>query len=261
MTFPTRHSCVIFALRREARPFLQFCRPRQRLHAAPCWASWCGSVDSPVLVLQTGIGQRCTQTALEWLSRNGARFDSPERVISAGFAGALDHSLHAREVVAAGEVVDDQGRCWTTQRPKLLSVLDIGRGRLLTWPRLVGDPAEKRRLAQTFGACTVDMESAVVAAFCAEQGIPFLSLRAVSDDAQTALSPQLLGLLARERVSGWRLGLAALSSPRLLGECWRLARTTRRAAERLARALNAVLTDSRRSYVPSEGCLGDVCRA
>ena len=112
---------------------------------------------------------------------------------------------------------------------------------MLTWPTLVGDPVEKRRLADVFDASAVDMESATVAAFCAEHGIRFVSVRAVSDDARTALSPALLRLLSRQRVSLGRVLLAAVRSPRLIAECWRLARNTRLAGDRLALALHALL--------------------
>jgi adenosylhomocysteine nucleosidase len=173
--------------------------------------------------------------ALHWLFAA----HSLSRVISAGFAGALDPALRVGDVVQADEVIAADQRAWRA-----------GDGRcppdrrLLTLGRIVGDPSEKRLLGQQYGACAVDMESAVVAEHCAARGVPWHSLRAVSDDADTGLSPRLAELLAGERVSWWRFALAILRAPGLIGECLRLSRATRLAAERLAGALHERIDDS-----------------
>lgn len=228
----SRSPCVLFALAREAGPFLRVFPPTQSLSGAPCWARWCGAAASPILVLQTGVGADRTRAALDWLFAAYA----PRCVITAGFAGALDPSLRVGDLVHAAEVVAADQRVWP---------LSVGRrpthGRLLTLGRLVGDPAEKRLLGQQYQALAVDMESAVVAAECAKRTVPCASVRAVSDDAQTGLSPRLTELLSAERVSWWRFALAMITSPRLIGECLRLSKATRLAAERLAGALQELL--------------------
>src|SRR5262249_15025835 len=94
---------------------------------------------------------------------------------------------------------------------------------------------------QQYGACALDMESAVVAEYCAARGVPWYAVRAVSDDADTGLSPRLAELLAGDRVSWWRFALAVVRSPRLIGECLRLSKATRLAAERLGVALHQLI--------------------
>src|SRR5207249_7526675 len=59
--------CVLFALRREARSFLQEFRPQQRFPGAPCRARFCGPEWLTVLVMETGIGKNRTEQALRWL--------------------------------------------------------------------------------------------------------------------------------------------------------------------------------------------------
>jgi hypothetical protein len=113
---------------------------------------------------------------------------------------------------------------------------------VLTVPRLVGDPTEKRRLGEEHGAAVADMESAAVARACQAKGVPFGCVRAVSDEVDTPLSPRLVSLLAGGRVSALRLLGAVLRSPSLLGSLWRLGRDTRHAGERLALALGELLT-------------------
>jgi hypothetical protein len=85
------------------------------------------------------------------------------------------------------------------------------------------------------------METAHVARWCAEHDVPFASVRAVSDDVHTALSPRLVALLGGGRVSPGRLLANVARQPRLASELWRLARQTRLASARLAVALGELL--------------------
>ena len=108
-----------------------------------------------------------------------------------------------------------------------------GEGRLLSAPRAIGDPTEKQCLGQRFAAAA--------ARFCAERGIPFASVRAISDEVQTRLSPRLVSLLGGSRVCAARVLVTLARAPGMALELWRLARDTRRAARRLAHALVQLL--------------------
>jgi adenosylhomocysteine nucleosidase len=139
-------------------------------------------------------------------------------VIAAGFCGALAPHLKVGDVVTS---------------PHILSV-----------DHMVCDPAEKKRLFEQSGALAVDMESAAVAAVCAEHHIPFLAVRAVSDTSDTRLSPAVERVLARGEVSAWAALLAILRRPSALGEFRRLARDTKLAAEKLADELARIVAES-----------------
>jgi nucleoside phosphorylase len=241
--------CVLFALGREAQPFRRTFPPQQRFPGAPCWARFCGPAWLTVLVLETGIGLARMRTALDWLLHRPLLGNVPYRpklILAAGFAGALHPSFRVGDVLLATEVADLAGNHWPATWPaEPLSGEwrpPLHRGRLLTSARMIGDPAEKLTLGRQHDAVAVDMESAIAAELCSRQGVPFGSLRAISDDAHTALSPRLVSLLAGGRASLWRLLLALARSPRLVGELWRLARHTRLAAEQLGQALGELLT-------------------
>jgi adenosylhomocysteine nucleosidase len=156
----------------------------------------------------SGIGRARARSAADRLLREPP---FPGLVIAAGFCGALVPTLKVGDVVTSP--------------------------RILTADRLVSDPAEKRRLAELHHADAVDMESAAIAEVCAERGVPFLAVRAVSDAVDTALSPELVRLLSGGNVSVWRAVRALVRRPRLLGEFRRLARDTKLAANRLAEEL------------------------
>jgi len=165
----------------------------------------------------TGVGRARARAATERLFRDQTL---PELAIAAGFCGALEPYLRVGDVVTT---------------------------RHLTVDRLVFDPAEKRRLAIEHDADAVDMESAAIEEVCAKKGVPFRAVRAVSDTADTALSPELVRLLSGGNVSIWKAMKALARMPGLLSEFRRLARDTKLAARNLADALVVEVTQRQHS--------------
>jgi len=229
--------CIVFALRRESMYFRRRFPFQQRFPGAPCRAQFRGLPSLTVLMLETGLGAAAMETALRWCL-NTPRFDTapyrPRFVLSAGFSGALQPGQRVGDLILATEVVDQQGNCWPTYCPDYLAAEVHSRGRLLTVTELAGDPRTKQRLGERYEAMAVDMETAVVARLCQEHGIPFACLRVISDDLNTPLSPHLVELLRRGRVSPLRLAWTVLRHPSLIQELWRLAGQTRFAAGRLS---------------------------
>jgi adenosylhomocysteine nucleosidase len=241
--------CVVFALRREAMPFLRQFRPQQRFPGSPCWARFCGPAWLTVLVLETGVGALAAERALDWVLRVpllGAVPYHPRMVLSAGFAGSLRPGLAVGEIVLATEVADGEGNTWPTTWPGDLPAGEwrppLHRGRLLAASAVVGSPLEKQQLGQRHEASAADMESAAVARLCTQHRVPFGCVRAISDDANSTLSPRLAGLLSGGRVSLPRLLAATARRPAMLADLWRLAVATRVAADQLGKALGELLT-------------------
>ena len=190
---------VVFALEREAKPF------RRRAPAG-------------VRVAVCGVGPAAVEQVLPALLT-----DDIESVLMAGFCGALREGLSVGDVITTDAVIDEHGGSWGT-----------GPIRLLTTDRMIGDPIEKRHLGERHEAAIVDMESATVARICARHGMPFLAIRAVSDEVTTRLSPDLLNLLAGGKVSPLRVITSLIRRPAILREFLRLGRDTKLAANRLA---------------------------
>lgn len=243
--------CVLFALGREALYFRRAFR-RQRVRGAPCRGWRTGVSGRTMLVLETGMGETAVAAALDWVlggpSLGGMTY-RPEVIVSAGFSGALVPDLRVGDLVLADEVSDWAGNQWPATWPDPLSI-GMGlppwrRGRLLTTTSLVAVPEEKRRLGEQHRALAVDMETAAVARVCRHQGVPFGSLRVISDDGSTPLSPRLVGLLKHGRVAPTRVFAAVLAQPALVVELWRLARDTRRAARQMSLGLHKLLEPTR----------------
>lgn len=241
--------CVLFALRRESRPFLREFRPQQSFAGAPCAAQFCGPSWLTVLVLETGVGPARAEAALHWLLGQPLLEKvpyHPKLVLSAGFAGALQEGYQVGDVILATEVSNEERNRWAVPWPGDLPPGDwrpaLHRGGIVTGSHLLSRPEEKRQLGQKYGAIAVDMESAAVARHCTEHNVPFGCVRVISDDVATPLSPALVPILSGAHVSSLRLLRMLATAPRLLAEMMRLARDTRRAAEQLGMALGELLT-------------------
>jgi adenosylhomocysteine nucleosidase len=193
---------------RESRSGVDLWRWR---HADGNWIAGCA-----------GAGVDAASRAFAEIERDGA-IDS---VISAGWAGALRGDLAAGRAYRASGVIDARtaerfpaaggpGDCW-----------------LVTADRIAG-PAEKRRLAAACDAGLVDMEAAGVARLAALRGIPFQSVKGVSDsladplpDLNRFLSPtgrfHLARFVAFALLRPWhwpvlaRMGENSASSARLM---------------------------------------------
>jgi adenosylhomocysteine nucleosidase len=123
------------------------------------WVAACG-----------GAGVDAATRAFAAAEKNGA----PDLVISVGWVGALTLELEAGRAYVVSGVID--ARTGERFRPGGWS----GERWLVTSP-LVADEAEKRRLAAAYGAHLVDMEASAVARLAAMRGIPFYSIKGVSD--------------------------------------------------------------------------------
>jgi nucleoside phosphorylase len=235
------HPCYVFALSREAHFFRRKHTRRERIPSAPGRAWLCSEDHHSVVMLETGVGATRMEAALNWVFADpmvGAGHYRPQVIVSGGFSGALQDGLRVGDVILASETVDLEGHLWPVTWPGATQAnAHWIRGRLLTVPRLIGEPAEKRRLGSMHAALAVDMETATVAQRCSARSVPFGCVRAISDDILTRLSPRLVALLSAGRASSLRILAALISSPRLAGDLWRLARDTRLAGQRLAEAL------------------------
>jgi len=167
-----------------------------------------------VSISVSGVGHA---NAREAASRLLNESPTPKLVIAAGFCGALVPTLRVGDVVTSP--------------------------RIFTATHLISTPNEKRQLAELHGADAVDMETSAIAAACAERGVAFRAVRAVSDTVDTALSPELVRLLSGGNVSPWKAMRALVRRPALLSEFLRLARDTKLASRTLAAELKRIVSN------------------
>jgi adenosylhomocysteine nucleosidase len=184
--------------------------------------------------------------ALDWLRQLpqlGILSSAVSCVISAGFAGALQEGVGVGDIILATEIADVRRNHWSASWPPHLPATgeSLRRGRLLTTPSVIGMTAEKRHLGQVHNAVAVDMESAIIAAWCAERAIPFGAVRTISDPIEMELSSELISLFGDRMPTPVQVIGALRKKPTLAKELWRLARNTRAASRRLAVVLGELL--------------------
>jgi adenosylhomocysteine nucleosidase len=134
-----------------------------------------------------GMGQHSATRAFAEVEKSGPI----DRVISAGWAGALCEDIEVGKAYRAAGVVDLR----TGERFATDGALE-GTPWLVTSPGVAG-AADKRRLAAEYQAGLVDMEAAAIARLAAMRSIPFQCIKGVSDgfgenllDFNRFISPQ-----------------------------------------------------------------------
>ena len=167
-----------------------------------------------------GPARRATEAVINELN--------PLRVVSVGFAGALDDSLHVGDVLHPRTVVNAADGVRT----------DVGTGNgILVSSATVAGKEQKARLGRAYGAIAVDMEAAAVAQGAEARGVEFAVLKAISDDVDFSL-PSLDRFVAPDgRFRSSAFGGHVALRPWLWGTTIALARHSAKASRALCDAL------------------------
>ena len=186
-------------------------------------------------ILVTGMGRRNASTRF----RQALDRCRPERVLTCGFAGALNPELHV------GDVLFDED--FDAGFGEALSSLGAIKAGFHCSTRVAVTAAEKAEIRRMTSADAVEMESSVIRTLCREHGIPSATLRAISDAAGEDLPLDFNALMTSDqRISMAKLSLALMKSPGTLPRLLELQRNTRHAAQRLAGVLHELLRTLRR---------------
>ncbi len=220
---------VVVALAREARLV------RRALRA--------GGIPDVGLVM-TGMGPGLAGGGVRDLIADGAGC-----LAAIGLAGALAPDLRAGDLLLPegvggedGTLFDADSRLRAAVLAALAALAPVRGGLLVSVPRPLASPCEKRRLARRCGAIAVDMESAAVAREAAGARVPFVALRVVSDVLDQPLprtALEAVDAFGRPRPAALAAGLAR--RPAETVALLRLARGVSRAERALGRALAAAL--------------------
>ncbi|MEM7722160.1 MAG: nucleoside phosphorylase [Pseudomonadota bacterium] len=173
--------------------------------------------DRAIILASGSSSERATEQA------DGLIHAGVAALVSFGIGGALDPALRIGDVVRSTRVACDDGTFGATGDP-------------LIWgsDRIVGGAAAKAALHARTGAVLVDMESHAVARATSDAGLPFLVMRAVSDDAATDLPGYLGQAVKSDGTPNLRAVIAGLiRQPSTLPALIRLGRDTAKALDAL----------------------------
>jgi adenosylhomocysteine nucleosidase len=188
------------------------------------WARTADIAGHEVMLVANGIGKKRAAAALD----AAVPEFHPDAVVSTGFCGALDHSLHIADVVVSSCIIADQKRypAQPIQHPIAGPICSID--------YVAQTAAQKSRLRE-LGAVAVEMEAAGVVDRAQKLQLPFFCVRSVTDlasedmanDFNAALRPD--GHFATMTILRSSLRHPTARLPELL----RLRRRCARAAESL----------------------------
>ena len=132
--------------------------------------------NAEIVATLTGIGTELATQATERLLGLGD-FD---RVMVVGIAGGVGPSVDIGDIVIPEAVFDGQGGPEYTPAP-----IDgpTPRGSIVTSDDFIVEPERLATLIAS-GVIAVDMETGSVAAVCARRGVPWSTVRAISDRAE-----------------------------------------------------------------------------
>jgi len=183
---------VFAALQWECRPVLQHMRQVSRRRVGD-FTVWHGSTPrGGVMLVKTGMGiVQAAAAARAIRDRDGLAL-----FLSTGCAGALAPELAPGDITVATAIVGDHahGRLETdlqqsrhAEQVAEGAALRSTSGPVLCSPHALATAEHKRSAALQYGAVAVEMEGASLAAEAIERRIPFVSVRAILDTADTEL--------------------------------------------------------------------------
>lgn len=217
---------IIAALEREVRPLIKdWSTTTIQRHGA----TFTFYESRYAIVVCGGIGAEAARRAAEAIiARN-----SPELLISAGVAGSLVPDLKVGDTIFPATVIDSQdgSRHETTIPNAPVGHTAVGRTILVTYPE-VATVVQKQQLAKSYGAHAVDMEAAAVARAAQAHNIPFLAVKAISDDLNFEL-PGVSDFIRNGQFDTPRFLRHIAVRPWLWLPVLRLARNTKIASENL----------------------------
>jgi adenosylhomocysteine nucleosidase len=205
---------VCFAVREEARAF------RSQV------------VDKQVTVLITGMGKENAEKAI----RQALASQNPALVLTCGFAGGLNPELRSGTVLFDADA--------SANLDAALRNAGARPAKFLCSDRVATTIAEKKALYVATGADAVEMESAIIRAFCAQKAIASVTVRVVLDSADEDLPLDFNLLMTPEKkLSPMKLAAAILKSPGRIRGLLRLQQQSKTAARQLAEALAKALAN------------------
>ena len=248
----------VAALERELVPILPLLQLERREQVKEWAVRWGTAGGTPVALVCCGMGRERAQAG----ARSALHTCRAQGVIALGFAGAASPRLAAGDVVLPEEVVaDEEGLGPIRPDEELLSrassalestPLQFHQGRLLTAAKALG-AQEKRSAGEGRHVSAVDMETYWIAREAREAGVPFLAVRAISDEMLDPVPDyrRLVDSTGRMRAASasWYL----VTHPHMLRTLASLGRKAGRASASLGVFATSFLTTS---PVPARGARG-----
>ncbi len=217
---------LVAALEREVAPLVRSWTVRTVEHGGRKYRFF---ENKDAVLVCGGIGSEPARRAAEVVISESR----PDRVLSVGFAGALQPTLRVADIIEPRTVVSasDGSRI----------DLGAGQGTLLSFGYVAGRD-QKVKLAQAYDAVAVDMEAAAVAQAAQLRGVDFGALKVISDEQGFEMPAMEKFISADGQFRGGAYALHVAVRPWLWLSVVALARNSARATRALCGALRDYLS-------------------
>ena len=209
------------------------------------WCTDAGTVQITVLV--TGIGTESSAQAMGLMMQMADENKHFDVCVSSGLAGALDEALMPGDIIAPqsliaenkhSEAPSEQLKVHPELRKQAVAMGAIAADCLLTSHQVMAKASAKRACSSK--AQSVDMESFEIVKEAQAWGAQSVVVRAISDSAKEDLPINFnLTLSKKQQVSVSKIVWQLAKNPVALPAVLRFAAQSRKAAEKLARFLDA----------------------
>jgi adenosylhomocysteine nucleosidase len=216
---------IVAAMEREVRPLIRRWKLRTLEHGGRQYRLF---ENGNAVLICSGIGAEAARRATEAVIQEAR----PVRVLSVGFAGALDATLKVADVF--------EPRTVTNVADGVRNETASGKGTLVSYAAVAGRE-QKQRLASAYQAAAVDMEAAAVAEGAQARGVEFAALKAISDAAEFSLPATERFVASDGQFRTLNFALHFAVRPWLWASTIALARNTARASRTLCAAIEAYL--------------------
>jgi nucleoside phosphorylase len=197
-----------------------------------------GTIDHrSIEVIHTGVGENVCKQRIGKVLEN-QQFDF---LISAGFAGSLNHELQVNDLLVAKNFSTVDLKHGQSSLPNV----SIHAADMLTMPAMIDSGEERERIARESGASAVEMETEFIARACAAHGIPLLALRVITDTPTQPFPapPSVLFDIKQQRTHIGALAKFFLAHPSRIPGLVQFAKRIARARTTLTNALLAVVNE------------------
>ncbi|MBI5183130.1 MAG: 5'-methylthioadenosine/S-adenosylhomocysteine nucleosidase [Nitrospinae bacterium] len=251
MNLVKRYTCIIGAVREEIVGIKRGMRIEQRIRSRGIKVFKGRFKEKDMLLVRSGVGEVRAEESVRLMVD-----EFPVgSIISLGYAGAVREGIGIGDIILCDRVIRDRGM-WglgvrrglfseeylpnTDLFKKALDVLqkdniDFHQGAILTVDRIISSPEMKRWIGETYPVIGVEMETAGLARVATMMGIPFLSIRAISDTVDDNVISFSSFLSKSGRILRAKAGIYMLRHPWSLRDFMELKIKSRRATLPLTR--------------------------
>tara|TARA_Y100000294_G_scaffold71407_1_gene67663 strand:+ start:6516 stop:7289 length:774 start_codon:yes stop_codon:yes gene_type:complete len=252
--------CIIGAIKEEISGIKQKITITGKNHIGSATLYKGFSNEKEIVLVRSGVGQLpAKRAALEVIKRFPL-----QSVISIGFAGGLVSDLKISDLILPEKIFycNDEESLFRFSKvslspvthlsdygdriKKILSVngIKFKTGNTISVNRIADSVEFKKWLGENYPVSGVEMETASIAKIAVERGVPFFSLRAISDEVSHAIIKTTKFIDKKGKISKLGIGRYVITHPSAIPRVLELKKNAFKAAKTLTEAVLKIISSN-----------------